>query len=91
MKILINSPLMKWFRKSFLKAIYFQILHNKKRHCCHVRTWHSLFVCWKDLKEVKQNMTSKQLRNWKSYTCKLCWFDNKEKRLDFLKECIQKL
>lgn len=90
MKTFINSPLMKWFRKAFLKIIYFQILHNKKNHCCKVENWHSLFICWKDLKEVKANMNSKQLLDWSSYSCHISWFNSKEKRLNFLNECIKK-
>lgn len=81
---------MKWFRKSFLKTIHSDILNNNYHYCCKVQTWHKLFICWKDLKEVKENMNSKQLNGLSTYTCSFNWFDDKENRLEFLEECLKK-
>lgn len=90
MKKFINSWAMKWFRKLFVEAIYFQILHNKNYYCCHVKTWHSWFICWKNLKEVKENMNSIYLIKDLPYICSYDWFMSKERRLGFLNECIKK-
>lgn len=90
MKTLINSSLMKWFRKSFLTKIHSDILYNKKYYCCKVNSWHSFFICWKNLKEVKENMNSKELKEITEYSCNFSWFYNKVGRLEFLKECLMK-
>lgn len=92
-KKLINSDRMTWFRKRFLKKIYRVILSNCKTYCCTVKPWESRFICWKDLKEVKENMNSDQLIRYdtnSSYTCNDPWFWCKENRLLFLEECLSK-
>jgi hypothetical protein len=93
-KNLINSEYMKWFRLSFLKKIHNDILTGETRYCCLVSTWHKSFICWKDLKEVKENHYSKYIRPYYSsweLTCSNVWFEGKEDRLNFLNECISKL
>jgi hypothetical protein len=64
-------------------------------YCCYVISWHRLFICWKELKEVKENMNSNTLfnfirKNVSNQHCGLPWFSNKENRLNFLKECLDK-
>ena len=49
---------MKWFRNDFLNKIYNDISTDNERFCCHVNSWHKLFICWKDLKEVEENQKS---------------------------------
>ena len=90
---LINSDKMTWFRKRFLKKIYRAILSNDAHFCCRVKTWESIFICWKDLKEVQENMNSEQLLKYypgDGYTCQYSWFWRKEYRLLFLEECLSK-
>lgn len=86
---------MKWFRKSFLLKIQRDIIFGKKHHCCNVNTWHRLFICWKDLKEVKENMQSNYLKiviknNYAFHNCDYSWFYDKSDRLSFLQECVIK-
>ena len=93
MKKFINSEKLKWFRQSLLEKIRKNVLEDKDRFCCNVRCWESVFICWKDLKEVEENLSSKYIRdlqNW-SLDCRHVWFDSKEDRLAFLKECISKI
>jgi len=90
MKALINSRLFKPFRKSFLKKIENNIVIEKDYFCCKVRSWHSIFICWKNLKEVEANMDSKYLNKGLSYNCKFSWFNTKSQRLNFLDECLLK-
>lgn len=92
---LINSKYGKSFRRSFLEQIYNDIKNEKKYYCCGVKSWHSKFICWKDLKEVQENLTSNHLdsyiRNNSYFYCELCWFEDRYDRLAFLKECISKI
>ena len=84
---------MKWFRKSFLNKIYNNISTNKSKFCCHVISWHGLFICWKDLKEVEENKKSNFIQsdyNVSDFNCVNVWFKNREDRIGFLKECISK-
>lgn len=95
MKKIINSPYMTWFRKSFLNRIHKEISTDKEMYCCLVKSWHSWFICWKDLKEVNENLTSKQIIQFlRTYgyelNCTKIWFDSKTERLAFLQECIDK-
>lgn len=90
MKKIINSRYFKWFRKGFLRKIYIDILHEDANFCCYVRSWHRIFICWKDLKEVKENMDSV----YKDLDHKVCvapWFSSKENRIKFIAECLIKL
>ena len=93
MKKIINSKYFKRFRKSFLKTILDKIENYEDKFCCHVFTWHRLFICWKDLKEVQENLNSEYI--WKStsdsYSCNNVWFIGRENRMAFLKECISKI
>lgn len=95
MKKLINSNYFKWFRKAYLKIIYKTVKLSTINYCCHIKPFHSLFICWKDLKEVEENMKSEHLRTIftknEYYTCSIPWFENKESRLAFLEECLNKL
>lgn len=97
MKKLINSKYFKWFRKLFLKKIYKNIDNGDDYFCCHVMCIYRLFICWKELKEVKENMDSKYLSEWikvnpNQQHCKNVWFDSdvtyNQNRLLFLKECL---
>lgn len=94
MKKLINSSRMSWFRKSFLINIRKEIFNDDRYYCCHVDSWHSKFICWKDLKEVQENLNSEYIKFYvkeeKLYNCSEVWFYNKTKRLNFLDECIAK-
>lgn len=94
---LINSRLGKSFRLSFLNRILKDIVTDEKMYCCHVDSWHSRYICWKDLKEVKENHDSRYVftneRMWKSidegyFNCSREWFDTKMYRVKFLEECI---
>lgn len=93
MKKIINSPKMWWFRKSFLKTIHKQIKTGRRDYCCLVKSWHSWFICWKDLKEVQENIGSCHLadhvkNNYENQNCRNVWFYNKFARVSFLEECI---
>ena len=95
MKKIINSNLFTRFRKSYLKTIYKRIYQRKADFCCHVHSIHSCFIYWKELKEVKENMDSAYLlyhirKNKKHQTCFLPWFAERNERLGFLKECLDK-
>lgn len=94
LKRLINSKYGKSFRRSFLERIYNDIYTGKKVYCCNVKSWHSKFICWKDLKEVQENLNSYYLnfyiRDNYYYYCELCWFDKYWDRVAFLEECLQK-
>ena len=84
-----------WFRKSFLKRIYKRIKSEKVDYCCLVWSWHSVFICWKDLKEVQDNITSHYISehvrgNKDNRNCRNVWFYTKGDRLGFLNECITK-
>lgn len=87
---IINSFLFERFRKSFLKRILKDITLNKTKFCCLVWSYHRIFICWKDLKEVKENMSSKYLIESINYDCSEVWFWFKEDRISFLKECLSK-
>ena len=84
----------KKFRESFIKAIYKRILFSKERFCCNVITWHRLFINFKDVKEVKENMNSKYLDPWpinnRNFTENTVWFSNRTDRLSFLAEVLAK-
>jgi len=88
----------KWtnnFRKSYLEEIHRQISSGKERVCCMVKCKQSVFICWKDLKEVQDNMDSEFLRIWirqdkREQNCSRVWFVYTSHRLEFLKECLDK-
>lgn len=86
---------MKWFRKSFLKKIYKNISTHKDKYCCCVNSWHKLFICWKDLKEVKEvsqsfDFDTSLVPSISLLNCRGVWFLDRFERLDFLNECISK-
>ena len=100
MKKLINSKYMKWFRKQYLTFILNQIikLNNQCCFCCtqSLKTYHSKFISWKELKKVKENMSSKFLyryiREEKQFqNCNNKWFPHNTNRIAFLKQCLTKL
>ena len=92
MNKIINSRYFKWFRKLYLKDLYKKILRKGKPYfCCHYEGVYSIFISWKDLKEVKENMDSKRLRpNIVHFTCSFIWFYSHYDRLKFLEECLSK-
>jgi len=92
MKRIINSDYMKWFRKRYLRYIYKQIRLGNEHFCCHVKCVYSLFICWKDLKEVKENMNSELISSLlkSNLTCSRSWFRYRHERLEFLQECLNK-
>lgn len=94
MKRIINSDRMSWFRKSFLIKIRNEIFNRDRYYCCHVKSWHSKFICWKDLKEVQENLNSEYIKFYikeeKLYDCSEVWFRSDNDRLNFLDECIAK-
>lgn len=96
MERIINSNMFKWFRKSFLKTIHNRIEIDKSLFCCNVKSWHSWFICWKDLKEVQENLDSEYIHESLKgkdtiLDCGYVWFMSKQNRLAFLKECLNKL
>ncbi len=95
MKKIINSKFFKNLRKKYLQKIYDEISNDNKEFCCHVIIKLGMFICWKNLKEVKDNMNSLYLRYEirtikANQTCEKAWFENKEIRLLFLQECLDK-
>lgn len=90
-----NMKRFKWFRRSYLKKIYKEIESERSRFCCLVFSWHRLFCCWEELKEVKENHNSFHLTDGMIYSddfiCSRSWFYHKHNRLAFLKECLDKL
>jgi hypothetical protein len=97
-KGLINSFWFTGYRKYILEKILSDITSGKHDFCCHVEFKGKDFICWKDLKEVRETLqTTKTLIEWKAYylinnpTCKTVWFDNEYQRITFLKECLKKI
>ena len=88
---ILNSKYFTWFRKSFLTKILSDIESEKDSYCCNIETYHKLFICWKDLKEVEENMNSENLRTLVNYNCTRVWFDTRLNRINFLKECLKNL
>lgn len=89
MKKIINSKNFTWFRRSFLEKIRRDIENKKSNYCCNVRSWHRIFICWKDLKEVQDNRDSLMLLDF-YFSCNRAWFENRYNRIKFLDECIEK-
>jgi hypothetical protein len=96
-KLIINTFLFTKYRKYILQKILSDITSGKHDFCCYVEFKGKSFICWKDLKEVRETLqTTKILIEWKTDylinnpTCETVWFDNKEQRLAFLKECLNK-
>lgn len=92
---IINSNGMSFFRKLFLKRILNHIKTHKATYCCYVEGFYSWFICWKELKEVKDNMNSNYLRDsiksgLKTPSCAIAWFTDRCDRVAFLKECLAK-
>ena len=77
-----------------MKTIYRSIRHYKAHYCCHVLSIYRLFICWKNLKEVKENYDSVFIRDSikesKNFNCEEHWFHSRRERLKFLKECLSK-
>jgi len=96
MNKIINSRYFKWFRKLYLKDLYKHIKeagnsHRLVRFCCHYEGNYSIFISWKDLKEVKENMDSETLdRYGGAFTCNRSWFLTNYDRRKFLEECLAK-
>lgn len=96
MKEFINSNYMKWFRKLFLKYLIKKVIFSKRSYylCLHT-TIYSLFICWKDLKEVQNNLNSKYIKTYikesEVYNCSVVWFDSNIERHLFLRECLELL
>lgn len=94
MKKIINSPSFAWFRKAFLKKILKTIIKGKTGFCCLVTSWHSWFICWKDLKEVQENLHSEhialRIKVGHRFNCNEVWFDEPSDRILFLQECLMK-
>lgn len=95
-KLYINSRFGKKIRKEILEKIHDSLEDRTNKFCCHVRHGYNLLICWKNLKEVKENMNSIQLdseiRNDKKYqTCEHAWFSCRERRIAFIEECLNKL
>ena len=88
---------MKWFRKLFLnyllKKVNKHINNNEHYFLCLNLSIYRLFICWKDLKEVQNNLNSKYIKNHikesEVYYCSVVWFDSNIKRHLFLRECLE--
>lgn len=94
-KKIINSKYFTWYRKRYLENIHYQIIIERKSFCCHCKSIYSLFICWKNLKEVEENLNSeylrKEIRECKSsQTCAHSWFMYRTYRINFLEECLNK-
>lgn len=94
---IINSTRFTSYRKRILTKIYSDISSDKQRFCCHVKFIGGLFICWKDLKEVQETLQPTQTirKDIGTYlkinpNCTRVWFENKEDRLKFLTECLEK-
>ena len=92
--ILYNLKYFRFFRRWYLKRTYRLILTDKYYYCCKAG-FHSWFVPFIDIKEVRENNNSeflikyikgKNLQQFEHQTL----FLNKEDRLKFLQECIDK-
>lgn len=92
LKKFINSDKMSWFRKGFLNAILNKVETDKVKYCCWVWSWHKLFICWKDIKEVKEERNSLLIKSWLrgNADCGDVWFNSKQDRILFLNECLAK-
>lgn len=88
---ILNSDMFEWFRKLFIQRIYIDISTYEEDFCCHVYSWHSFFICWKDLKEVKETfLESKNLYSFVEFSCDNAWFSGRSQRLIFLEEVLNK-
>lgn len=95
--LIINSKFGIRFRLSFLKRIHKEISNNKQYYCCAVNSWHSYFICWKDIREVQDNLNSNKICKIARehitgqkliFNCSFSWFDNKYNRILFLIKVI---
>lgn len=97
MKRIINSntQLGRWFRRTYLTTISNSIFWEKEEYCCWVVTWQRLFICWRNLKEVQENLNSSyigyHIKQYNLLDCENPWFHTKEERLGFLQECLDKI
>lgn len=96
-KKLINSSRFTSYRQKILDKIYSDISSGVTRFCCHVKFNGGSFICWKDLKEVRETLQTTQTLRYdigeyikSNPSCSLVWFDDTEQRLTFLKECLGK-
>lgn len=99
-KLIVNTSYFDGYRKYILEKIHSDISSDNVVFCCHVEFKWKKFICWKDLKEVREVLqTTSNLSGGESEmnrlmrtkpTCGYIWFDNKEQRLAFLKECLNK-
>lgn len=91
---IINSRYFTWYRKAFLKKIYRSIKNYNAYYCCRVPSIYKLFICWKDLKEVKENYDSifilDEVKKFKAFKRRVVWFHSHNERLKFLRECLSK-
>jgi hypothetical protein len=98
-KGLINSFWFTGYQKYILEKILSDITSDKHDFCCHVEFKGKDFICWKDLKEVRETLqttktiiaSKENLRN--NPNCGvvwLVWFEDREKRIAFLEECLEK-
>lgn len=94
MKIkIINSKYFTWYRRWFLNKIKKEITDGVTEYCCCIKSIF-FFCCWKDLKEVQENLESNCIRKEIKLTdrldCNHVWFRDEYLRLAFLQECINK-
>ena len=95
-KKLINSSWFTGYRKYILEKILSDITNYNRVYCCLVRFKGQSFICWKDLKEVRETLqTTKNIIAWKENlrnnpNCGAVWFEDREQRIAFLEECLEK-
>jgi hypothetical protein len=95
-KKLINSSWFTGYRKYILEKILSDITNYNCGFCCHVNFRYQSFICWKDLKEVRETLqTTKTIIAWKENlrnnpNCGTVWFEDREQRIAFLEECLEK-
>ena len=95
-RLCINSKFGKNIRREKKKKILDSLERRSFGYCCNIRHGYNLLICWKNLKEVKENMNSIHLaseirNNRKLQNCGYSWFDSRECRIAFIKECLNKL
>jgi hypothetical protein len=97
----INSDYCIRFRRIYILSLMgyiksgLEINPDKNYYICLIKTRQSKWICWKDLKEVRENLNSEFIREpirmSGRFTCDNSWFSSNSDRLSFLNQCLDKL
>lgn len=88
---------MKWFRRLYILDLISKVEKKGGRYdedifLCLQYSIYSLFICWKELKEVQDNLDSEHIysdiRCYELFNCDNVWFHSNRQRIAFLKECL---